>query len=186
LRNGTPVYIIDGYNVILSGGYKNRTGGRKKSRGSGPSAPTEVEAARNRFIAFLGTYVTRKRVDITVVWDGSNTGLPGNETRNGVRSVFSSRGTADDAIIRMVERAKNRRRITVVSDDRKHIISVVRNLGAGTMGTGRFLNLLEGGGGRDGRGGAAAAAAAAGDAGDEKGAAADISVDEWMELFRAR
>ena len=73
---GAPHYIIDGYNVILHGGYASGKGG--KTEGS-------VEDYRFHFLKALSAYVMKKRVRITVVWDGGTRAVqPRSETRDGV------------------------------------------------------------------------------------------------------
>ena len=54
---GAPLYIIDGYNVILN----------RKEFSQGRS----VNESREYFTRLLDAYASKKKVDITVVWDGS-------------------------------------------------------------------------------------------------------------------
>ena len=55
--SGIPLYIVDGYNVILSKSF---------SCGS-----RDVVREKARFLKALDSYRVKKRVEITVVWDGA-------------------------------------------------------------------------------------------------------------------
>jgi predicted RNA-binding protein with PIN domain len=183
-HEGVPLYIVDGYNVIFSG--RNLESGRG------------IEDSRIKFLMLLGSYSRRKKVEILVVWDGKG-GPPGpGRGRSGsvetsplpVKSLQSGEGqSADEKIVRLVERNRKRKRITVVSNDRRHIIGVVKNLGAKTMSVQEFLTLvgLPPGSAKDGppraRGSAGSKPE---DAGREKRAAADLSVDDWLTLFESK
>ena len=173
---GSPHYIIDGYNVILHGGYSSSQGHR--SDGS-------VADSRYLFLRSLSNYVRKKRVRITVVWDGgSSTGYPRSETHDGVQSIYTPPGlSADEQIVRMVEKKPNPRAVTVVSNDRRHIVAVVRNLGSQTMGVEQFLSLI--GNGRK-RGGGTGRKSEHSDASGDKKEANDLSVEDWMKLFQVR
>ena len=183
-HEGVPLYIVDGYNVIFSGR------SLESSRG--------IEDSRIKFLMLLGSYSRRKKVEILVVWDGKG-GPPGpGWGRRGsvetpplpVKSLQSGEGqSADEKIVRLVERNRKRKRITVVSNDRRHIVGVVKNLGAKTMSVQEFLTLvgLPPGSAKDSppwaRGSAGSKPE---DAGREKRAAADLSVDDWLTLFESR
>ena len=190
-REGVPLYIVDGYNVIFSG--RNLESGRG------------IEDSRIKFLMLLGSYSRRKNIEILVVWDGKG-GPPGPGPAAGggpggrrgsaetpplpVKSLQSGEGqSADEKIVRLVERNRKRKRITVVSNDRRHIIGVVKNLGAKTMSVQEFLTLvgLPPGSAKDGppRAGGSAGSKPE-DAGREKRAAADLSVDDWLTLFDSR
>ena len=173
---GSPHYIIDGYNVILHGGY---------SSGQGHRSDGSVADSRYLFLRSLSNYVRKKRVRITVVWDGgSSTGYPRSETHDGVQSIYTPPGlSADEQIVRMVEKKPNPRAVTVVSNDRRHIVGVVRNLGSQTMGVEQFLSLI--GNGRK-RGGGTGRKSEHSDASGEKKEANDLSVEDWMKLFQVR
>jgi predicted RNA-binding protein with PIN domain len=143
-----------------------------------------VEDSRIQFLQSLSLYAGKKKVKLTVVWDGGAASPhPRSETKSGVQSIFTPRGlSADEHIVRLVERRSNPREVTVVSDDRRHIIGVVRNLGAQTMSVGQFLGLI--GNGRKRRGGSPRRTATAGDLSAEKKRANDLSVNEWLNLFK--
>jgi predicted RNA-binding protein with PIN domain len=170
-NEGRPYYIIDGYNVVFN---------RKEF-----SQGRNLEESRAFFCRLLDSYAAGKKVEITVVWDGS--GATGTAVKNAgrIRNVYSSAGeNADEKIIRLVQRAPNKGRITVVTDDRRHIIGTVRHIGAQAMNVREFLGLIGYRGRksktrfrREERGS---------DSVKEKVSADDLSVDEWMRLFTAR
>lgn len=164
---GRPLYIVDGYNVILN----DRTFSRRGS----------LQERRDELLKLLDAYAAKKKVEITVVWDGG--GIQGGDRRGRVRvkSIYSSPfQKADEKIVRMVERTKERARITVVSDDRRHIIGSIRHLGAGAMGVNDFIGLV---GIRRSR----KKDARRGQSIEEKQTPInDLSVDQWLEFFRSK
>ncbi len=173
---GSPHYIVDGYNVILHGGY---------SSGKGRGSDGLVADYRYHFLKSLSQYAKKKAVRITVVWDGgSSTTHPRSETAFGVQSIYTPSGlSADEHIVRMVEKRSNPREVTVVSDDRRHIVGVVRNLGSQTMGVVQFLSLV--GNGRKSKP-KKGRTSGQGDATDEKKEANDLSVEDWLKLFQVK
>jgi predicted RNA-binding protein with PIN domain len=204
---GEPHYLIDGYNVILSSSFGSKEKGGVRGRREVPS----VDAERLHFLRLLAEYVRRKRVRMTVVWDGGAPGVRSrSETNNGVQNIYTPSGLkADEQIIRLVEKRENPREVTVVSDDRRHIIGVVRNLGAQTMSVSRFLGLVNPEGRRQMHGaplhfrdratdrreevpsGAtdrspSGRAPSGEDAAVEKKRANDLSVSEWLKLFELK
>ncbi len=168
--SGLPHYIIDGYNVILHKSYAHRK--------------EEIGASREKFLTLLAAYRMKRRVRMTVVWDGSGSALSRMANEKGVRCIYTAPGvTADEKIVHTVERMGNKQEVTVVSDDRRHITGSVRNLGAQVMGVEQFLNLVGGvkrhrevpGTNRVER-----------EVQSVKKAADDLSVDEWLTLFKAK
>jgi predicted RNA-binding protein with PIN domain len=164
-KYGVPLYIIDGYNVILHGSFSSN----KK----------DVVRHKESFLRGLDSYAANKRVRMTVVWDG---GPPSFSTRGGarVKNVFSGeQRSADDRIVNMVERSYHRGRIVVVSDDRKHIQQTVKTLGARVMGVDEFLELIGYGLTRRRK------RKIMPHEEPEKQAVDDLSVDDWLRIFRA-
>ncbi|MBN2323031.1 MAG: NYN domain-containing protein [Spirochaetes bacterium] len=163
-KYGIPLYIIDGYNVILHGSF---------------SGNRDIVRQKEFFLRGLDSYAAKKRVQMTIVWDGKP---PPGSTRGGarVKNVYSGEGrSADDRIVAMVERSGHRKRMVVVSDDRKHIRHTVRALGARTMGVGEFLELI-------GYGHAKRRVKKNMHREEtEKQVIDDLSVDEWLKIFRA-
>lgn len=175
---GSPAYIVDGYNVILNGRRRFNT--------------VDIERARERLLACLTAYLQGRRVSVTVVWDGKQRGGSRQERARGVRSIFTSSGiTADQKIVRMVERAANPRSITVVSDDRRHITGIARNLGAQVMPVDAFLRLVSclPAARRRARGTRLKPGLKPGQGPEpepDKSGADDLSVEEWLRLFQAK
>jgi predicted RNA-binding protein with PIN domain len=168
-REGVPLYLVDGYNVVFGARFKGEKSG--------------VEDARERFLGILDSYGRRKKVHIVVVWDGKGPESGGRA----VQSLSSRPGaSADERIVRLVERSGKRARITVVSDDKRHIVGVVKSLGAKTLGVDAFLDLVgySRGGGKKNVSGKPADTFE--DARKEKRQAAGLSVDEWLSLFKAK
>jgi predicted RNA-binding protein with PIN domain len=169
LREGVPLYLVDGYNVIFGARFKGGSG--------------NFEDTRERFIRLLDTYGKRKKVEIVVVWDGKGPEARGRAVKN-LSSIAGA--SADERIVRLVERSGSRARITVVSDDRRHIVGVVKNLGAKTIGVEEFLDLVgfsRGGGNKNAR---VSPEKKSEDAQREKRPAGGLSVDEWLNLFKAK
>ncbi|UCB47130.1 MAG: NYN domain-containing protein [Spirochaetota bacterium] len=166
---GIPHYIIDGYNVILGGGFS--------------SEREDVDDARESFLVLLDSYSSKKRVELTVVWDGNE---PAGRRKRGARRVRSiyARGiqSADERIVKMVEDSSQRGRITVVSDDRRHITSIVKSLGAQVMGTREFLSLIRHAPSKR----LQKHVNHRKDEDEKKEAVDDLSVEDWMQLFRSR
>lgn len=162
---GIPLYIIDGYNVILHGSFSS---GKK-----------DIVRHKESLLRGLDSYAAKKRVQMTVVWDGVS---PPVSTKGGVRvkNVYSGeRRSADDRIVNMVEHSDRRGRIVVVSDDRRHIREVVKALGARVMGVGEFLVLI-GHGLQPGKNRKFKPRED-----PEKEIVDDLSVDDWLMLFRS-
>ncbi len=169
-RAGLKNYFIDGYNVVFSGGLSPHN--------------SSIETARFNLLRLLAHYVVKKKVKMTVVWDGGARGrYPESETKNGIQNIYTPKGlSADEQIVKMVEKTENPSSVTVVSDDRRHIIGIVRNLGAQTMSVSKFLSLMEvrrkpGGNYRKEVGTHT-------DISKEKEEADDLSLDEWLRLFK--
>lgn len=159
---GRPFYLVDGYNVIL------------RWKGN-------LEENRDHFLKLLDSYASKKKVEITVVWDGSGIPGAGSGGRRRINTIYSTPfRSADDKIIGMVQRMKHRGRITVVSDDRKHIVGIVKQLGAGSLSVDGFLDLI-GFQGKGKKGGSFEK-----DSEEESPPVDDLTVDQWLELFRSR
>lgn len=175
LQPGRPLYIVDGYNVILN----------RKSFQEGSS----LEESRGRLTRLLDSYASRKRIDITVVWDGDGSYSDDFKRGRRVKNIYTaSNQNADGRIVKMVERMQNRERAIVVSDDRKHITGIVRNLGAKTMAVSEFLNIVGFTRFKRGHAEGQTGGGAVGyppDINKEKGRADDISVEDWLEIFKS-
>lgn len=80
------------------------------------------------------------RNKVTVVFDGKH-GIYGGHTSASVNIVFSHDEPADEVIKRMVDEAKNKKVICVVTDD-KGICSAVRTGGADILSVDDFMKRL--------------------------------------------
>ncbi|MFW6137673.1 MAG: NYN domain-containing protein [Spirochaetota bacterium] len=172
----SPYYIIDGYNVIFSRAFSER---RSNS----------IEHSRDYLIKLLNSYASTKKIRMTVVWDGKEG--PGLPRKGGgrVKCIYTRYPrTADEKIINMVESLRNRAGVIVVSNDRKHITGVARSLGARTMSVGQLLELVgcpERKPGRKNSGPGRPEISEQAEAAMKK-MANDLSVEQWMKLFRSR
>jgi len=180
LSGDTPEYIIDGYNVILNRDYFPGKSSKKAGIDS-------FEDRRRELLRLLSIYAGKKKVSITVVWDAREYKGRGKEERGSfIRSIYTNPGvTADERIIQIVERSKNRRRITVVSDDRRHIKEIVKNLGAKVMGVNDFLSLVGISGGMKSKGYGREDKRVDEKENADKIVADDLSVDEWLKIFNS-
>jgi len=165
------VYIIDGYNVIMNLNYAHKNG--------------SIEAARDHFLTILSSYRVKKRVGMTVVWDGKESVYSREEWKNGVKSIYTAPYiSADEKIVKLVEGMKNKRRVTVVSNDRRHITGIIRNLGVKSMSVDEFLSLT--GGQRREKKRYKKTDSCDHEISTIKKRANDLSVDDWMRLFHSK
>jgi predicted RNA-binding protein with PIN domain len=179
IRGGRPLYIVDGYNVILS----RKVFTERRS----------LEEARAYLTRLIDSYASRKMIEAVVVWDGDNSRNQDKPGGARVKSVFT-RGnqSADSRIVSMIERMPNRKRAIVVSDDRRHITGIVANLGAKSIRVNEFLDMLNvrsSSGGRHNRGYSEKDKRSSDDVDDpvnEKSRADDLPVNEWLRLFKSR
>lgn len=155
--------IIDGYNLLFT-----------LTRGA--RAGLDVERERNRLLALLAQSLKGRKV--VVVFDGSiyRDVLPiGDSQRRGeLNLIFTRDESADDRIVRMVEKERDRKGITVVTSDRQ-IRNAVEKMGSATVPSEKFARLV---------------GASASPAGDEERPSrrkedgiTDAEADGWMKLF---
>ena len=169
---GRPLYIIDGYNVVFSNGFS------KKGE--------NIESLREELLRYLDNYRSKRYVDIVVVWDGSNNIISSRSYTEGrVKNLFSrSPENADSKIVKMVAKYENRGRIIVVSNDRRHITGIVKNLGAKTMSVEKFLSLI--GYKRSNKDIGLKKENEKIDDDSDKLEADDLTVEEWLEIFKSK
>ncbi len=176
IRGGKPLYIVDGYNVILSRKFFTH----KRS----------LEEAREYLTRLIDSYASRKIIEVIVVWDGDGRYRSGGRGGSRVKNVYTSMDqSADSRIIKMLEKMPNRKRAIVVSDDRRHITGIAGNLGARSQKVNAFLDLL----------GVRMSTkkktegelygslnSPIDDQENEKRNADDLSVYQWLQLFKSR
>jgi len=124
LRSGASV-LVDGYNV---------------SKQAWPNL--DLAGQRVVLLDAVENLVRRFGSDITVVFDGADVVGASADGRRVVRVVFSPDGvTADDVIRDEVRRLPATRQLVVVTNDRE-IVNDVRGLGANTLSSDRFIELM--------------------------------------------
>lgn len=100
-------YIIDGYNVLKQIAYLS---GKKLRRG------------REELIKHIEIYRPQGSIKnkVTIVFDGSPDVVPIKQRKSLVAEVIFTRGkTADERILKMIERSSNPKRMIVVTDDKE-------------------------------------------------------------------
>lgn len=118
--------IIDGYNLI------GRDGGMRGA----------LEHKRNGLIQQLAIFRERKNLEVTVVFDGWQSGLAKEveEKRGGVKVIFSRLGEKADSVIMRLARRQGSGCVVVTSD--REIRAVVEKFGAACVTSGEFTEVL--------------------------------------------
>lgn len=121
-------YLVDGNNVMAQ-----RVGWHRDKR-----------AARRRLLDELAQFAQLKRASVTVVFDGApEAHFADGSSYRGVRVFYAERGSnADERIKRLVEDARERRTLWVVTSDRA-LADYVRHCGARHLRSGEFRQRLE-------------------------------------------
>jgi predicted RNA-binding protein with PIN domain len=124
--------IVDGYNVIHAEKNLKRT------------MKSDIRGARQGLIELITSYLKRKNVQITLVFDGRGgltdveIPLPGK-----LQVLFSCTGqTADELILEILRRSSNPRRYTVVTSDMADIGRAARAMGSEIVPSSEFLERL--------------------------------------------
>ena len=122
-------YLLDGYNII-------------------PQMPLstlkKLEDQRQQLIRWIESCRPQgsSRNTVTVVFDGRVGVWGGGAVPSSVQVVFSQEESADEKIIRMVEEAKHKKNVVVVTDDRS-LKYAVRAQGAKVSGVQTFLGKVK-------------------------------------------
>jgi predicted RNA-binding protein with PIN domain len=118
--------IIDGYNLI------GRDGGLSGA----------LEHKRNWLIQQLASFREKKNVEVTVVFDGWQSGLRNEveEKRGGVKVVFSRPGEKADSVIMRLARRQGNGCVVVTSD--REIRNGVGKFGAAAVTSDEFAEIL--------------------------------------------
>ncbi len=100
--------IIDGYNLIHSIPKLKNT------------LNNDLESARDDLIDMLFRYKNKKKVDITVVFDGRAGSIENEDTNKGIIVHFSQAPEkADQVIKRLIDKYEKERGVMIVSSDRE-------------------------------------------------------------------
>ncbi len=123
--------IIDGYNLIKS---TNLVDNERSS---------DLESSRNFLIEKLFSYKKVRPIPATVVFDGWEGGhlRESNETRKGIRVIFSRRGEEADNVIERITREGEGGFIVVTSD--RLLAASVRQNGASVISSSDFAAKLK-------------------------------------------
>src|SRR5919199_371711 len=116
-------YLIDGNNVMAQ-----RVGWHRDKR-----------AARRGLLEELAQFAAARRVRVAVVFDGApDEFFPDGASYRGVRVHYAARGSdADERIKALVEAARERRKLRVVTSDRA-LADYVRRCGVRVVAAGEF------------------------------------------------
>lgn len=100
--------LIDGYNLLHADRILTHLN------------PTELQQERDRLVDQLSAYRSLKPMEITVVFDGWQSGWPTEkrEKKKGIEVVFSKLGEKADDVIKRLVREKGAA-VTVISSDRE-------------------------------------------------------------------
>ena len=150
-------YLVDGNNVMAQ-----RVGWHRDKPG-----------ARRRLLEELARLARASGVSIEVVFDGApDEFFPDGSDFMGVRVFYAERGRdADERIKQLVESARERRTLKVVTSDRA-LSDYVRHCGVEVVKSGEFRRRLD-----------AAAAGAEESDGEARAGVKESEMDEWMYYF---
>ena len=126
--DGRVAYLVDGNN-----GMGQRVGWHRDRAG-----------ARRRLLGDLARFARREAASLTVVFDGApDEHFPEGSDFMGVRVHYAARGsTADERIKSMVDEARERRTLLVVTSDRQ-LADYVRRSGVRVERSGEFRKRLD-------------------------------------------
>jgi predicted RNA-binding protein with PIN domain len=121
-------YLVDGNNVM-----GQRVGWHRDKRGG-----------RRRLLEELARFAQLKRASVAVVFDGApEPHFADGASYKGVRVFYAERGSnADERIKRLVDEARERRTLWVVTSDRA-LAGYIRQCGARHLRAGEFRQKLE-------------------------------------------
>ncbi|MBD3273244.1 hypothetical protein GF385_02755 [Candidatus Dependentiae bacterium] len=124
------ILIIDGYNLIKQVFHKVKG---------------KLENQRNQIIKELGYYKKKREngiKDIILVFDGGFTSHADRQIHDGVVVIFSgNKDSADDWIIKFVEKHKNEEMLLVTKD--RKLKSACKNYGVDALGVYDFYDIVQ-------------------------------------------
>lgn len=122
--------IVDGYNVI------HRVSDLR------PFLERSLEEARAELLLRIKSYLTHRKAEIVVVFDGDHVYAPALVGGNRLRVIFSKPPEKADAVIlSLLGRAAKRGDLILVSDDQE-IVAQARQVGARTLSAREFFERL--------------------------------------------
>ena len=121
-------WLVDGMNVIGS-----RPTGWWRDR----------EGAVRQLAAELSSFAKREGDELTVVFDGHEPADPVEASHIRLLHAPGGRDSADDEIVRLLEREPDPAGVSVVTSD-SALAERARALGAEVVGAGRFRRMLDG------------------------------------------
>lgn len=121
-------YLVDGNNVMAQ-----RVGWHR-----------DKKAARRRLMDELARFAKERKSSIAVVFDGKpEEFFPDGSSFKGIKVFYAEPGSnADERIKRMVDTAREKKSLTVVTSDRE-LASYVRRNGVKVVRSGEFRKLLD-------------------------------------------
>lgn len=124
--------IIDGYNVVFTDEVLRRV------------AIKDRRSAREQLVERVREYVTNRRIETTIVFDGRGRVVDHDSIIPGrLQVLYSAEGQrADDLIIDTVKTSGSARAYLVVSSDAGHVARPAKELGCQVLGSKRFLDRL--------------------------------------------
>lgn len=155
-------YIIDGYNVI-----------HRIDRFRAQMVQS-LEKGRSALITKLSSFQSRRRVSVTVVFDGDHAPGVYPESRGSVEILFSKPPKkADDLIKRLIDEQHHKKDITVVSSDMA-VMHYAKASGCGVMSSEHFYSYMS-------ESGEESVADDLGKKGDPQMSRSEIR--DWIDLF---
>ena len=155
-------YWVDGYNLILRQGWTR--------------AGATLDEARERLLR----HVQALRAPARLYFDASRTGATVDRGRcasGGVRIVFVSRSSADDAMVNDLRGHRAPRDVTIVTSDRE-LRRRARQLGASTVGVEKFATRVA-----HANAPASRPPSRRAETGGRTAPLSDGEVDDWMNWF---
>lgn len=124
-----PIILIDGYNLIYQFPELRKLLER------------DLESARYGLLTQIKFYISNKRVQVIIVFDGDGRPVPEVEKMSDIRVIFSKPPEKADPVIKRLIEAKQESQLRVVSSDQE-IVNYARLHGAKTVSSRQFAYLL--------------------------------------------
>jgi len=125
--------IIDGYNLL------------KNNPDFANSNKYSLADQRDALITSLISYKSSRNIRLILVFDGDNLdrSLPRELKRGGIEIMYSKPfKTADDLIIRLLEKISSKRQVTIITTDNA-IIKTAKTMGAHIITSNKFFSKMK-------------------------------------------